>query len=61
MCRGRQVVEADHRHLLWHLDPQAQCLENRALGQVVVAEEDAVDIRVLRQQLTEQLPAQADG
>ncbi|MCY1460775.1 hypothetical protein D9M71_783610 [compost metagenome] len=59
--RCRQVVEADHGHLLWHLYTQAQCLENRPLGQVVVAEENAIDIAMFGQQLPEQLTTQTDG
>ncbi|MOA05478.1 hypothetical protein D3C78_1250780 [compost metagenome] len=46
--------------MLGDLDPVSHRFEQRALGQVVVAEEDRIDIRVAGDHLQEQFAAQAD-
>ncbi|MOA28830.1 hypothetical protein D3C78_1498030 [compost metagenome] len=51
--RGGQVVEAQHRNPLGNLDAAAKGLEQGTVGQVVVAEEDRIDVRVAVQQLQE--------
>ncbi|MCY1237423.1 hypothetical protein D9M72_501180 [compost metagenome] len=56
-----QVVEAEDRHLFGNLDLVAHGFEQGALGQVVVAEEDRIDVRMTGQQLQEQLTTEADG
>ncbi len=54
---GRSL-ETEHGDLFRHLDPTAQGLQQRALGQVVAAEEHPVDLRLAGQQLHEEFAAE---
>ncbi|MNI51706.1 hypothetical protein D3C73_1064450 [compost metagenome] len=61
MGRGWQVVEAEDRYLFRDFDPVAHRFKQRALGQVVVAEENRIDIGMAGDHLQKQFATQAYG